>query len=76
MQLGAETMKMARIANLDYATATDYMTAALRGFNMELNEASATRVNDVYSNYNTEKEPHKEILSEKLGHEETRTPTR
>ena len=42
-------MKMARIANLDYATATDYMTAALRGFNMELNEASATRVNDVYS---------------------------
>lgn len=49
MQLGTETMKMARIANLDYATATDYMTAALRGFNMELNEASATRVNDVYS---------------------------
>ena len=49
MQLGVETMKMARIANLDYATATDYMTAALRGFNMELNEASATRVNDVYS---------------------------
>jgi len=25
------------------------MTAALRGFNMELNEASATKVNDVYS---------------------------
>lgn len=49
IQLGTETMKMARIANLDYATATDYMTAALRGFNMELNEASATRVNDVYS---------------------------
>ena len=49
IQLGTETMKMARIANLDYATATDYMTAALRGFNMELNEASATRVSDVYS---------------------------
>ena len=49
MQLGAETMKMARIANLDYATATDYMTAALRGFNMELNETSAQRINDVYS---------------------------
>lgn len=49
IQLSIETMKMARIANLDYATATDYMTAALRGFNMELNEASATRVNDVYS---------------------------
>lgn len=26
------------------------MTAALRGFNMELNQTSATRVNDVYSN--------------------------
>lgn len=49
IQLSVETMKMARIANLDYAKATNYMTAALRGFNMELNEASATRVNDVYS---------------------------
>ena len=47
--LGTETMKMARIAGLDYATATDYMTAALRGFNMELTEFSAQRVNDVYS---------------------------
>ena len=37
VQLSIETMKMARIANLDYATATDYMTAALRGFNMEIN---------------------------------------
>mgnify|MGYP000039047559 CR=1 FL=1 len=42
-------MKMARIAGLDYASATDLMTAALRGFNMELNEVSAQRVNDVYS---------------------------
>jgi hypothetical protein len=25
------------------------MTAALRGFNMEVNEINATRVNDVYS---------------------------
>ena len=47
--LGTETMKMARIAGLDYANATDLMTAALRGFNMELNETSAQRVNDVYS---------------------------
>ena len=47
--LGTETMKMARIANLDYANATNLMTAALRGFNMELNEASAKKVNDVYS---------------------------
>ena len=48
-QIGTETMKMARIANLDNAKATDLMTAALRGFNMELNEVSAQRVNDVYS---------------------------
>ena len=48
-ELGAETMKMARIAGLDYAETTDMMTAALRGFNMELNEVSAKRVNDVYS---------------------------
>ena len=48
-EIGTETMKMARIAGLDYASATDLMTAALRGFNMELNEVSAQRVNDVYS---------------------------
>lgn len=48
-EIGTETMKMARIAGLDYAKATDLMTAALRGFNMELNEISAQRVNDVYS---------------------------
>lgn len=48
-EVGAETMKMARIAGLDYAETTDMMTAALRGFNMELNETSAKRVNDVYS---------------------------
>ena len=49
MQLTGETLKMARIAGLDYADATDLMTAALRGFNMELNETNATRINDVYS---------------------------
>ena len=49
-EIGAETMKMARIAGLDYAQTTDMMTAALRGFNMELNEVSAQRINDVYSN--------------------------
>lgn len=40
---------MARIAGIEAAEATDYMTAALRGFNMELNETSAQRINDVYS---------------------------
>ena len=49
MQLGVETMKMAKIAGMDSAEATKAMTAALRGFNMELNEVSAARVNDVYS---------------------------
>ena len=49
MGLGIETLKMARIAGMDAAKATDLMTAALRGFNMELNQTSAQRVNDVYS---------------------------
>lgn len=49
MALGIETMKMGKIASMDSTEATKAMTAALRGFNMELNETSATRVNDVYS---------------------------
>ena len=48
-ELGEETMKMARIAGMDYSEATDMMTAALRGFNMELNQTSAQHINDVYS---------------------------
>lgn len=44
-----ETLKMARIAGLDAATATDRMTNALRGFNMEINAANAQNINDVYS---------------------------
>jgi len=50
MGIAAETMKMARIAGLEAKDATDMMTAALRGFNMELNNTSAERINDVYSN--------------------------
>ena len=50
MGLANETLKMARIGGLEAAEATDMMTAALRGFNMELNEASGKRINDVYSN--------------------------
>ena len=49
MALTNETLKMARIAGLECADATNLMTAALRGFNMEINETSAQRVNDVYS---------------------------
>lgn len=47
MVLTEETMKMARIAGMDFAEATDRMTAALRGFKLEMSEAS--RVNDVFS---------------------------
>lgn len=49
MAISTETMKMARIAGMEYADATNMMTAALRGFNMAINEQSATRINDVYS---------------------------
>lgn len=49
VEISTQTMKMARIAGLDTAEATDRMTAALRGFNMELNELSAQKVADVYS---------------------------
>ena len=48
-EVANETLKMARIAGMEAADATDMMTAALRGFNMEINEASAQRINDVYS---------------------------
>ncbi len=47
--LSVETLKMARIAGLEAAEATDRMTNALRGFNMALTEANAQRVDDVYS---------------------------
>lgn len=49
MDVSAETLKMARIAGIDAAESTDLMTAALRGFNMEINEASAQKINDIYS---------------------------
>ena len=49
MAVSNETLKMARIAGLDAATASDRMTNALRGFNMEMDKVSAQKVNDVYS---------------------------
>lgn len=49
IELSNETLKMARVAGLDAAEATDRMTAALRGFNMELDQASAQKVADVYT---------------------------
>lgn len=47
--LSTETLKMGKIAGLDAADATNKMTAALRGFNLELNQTNAQRVSDVYS---------------------------
>ena len=48
-EIANQTLKMGRIAGLEAEDATNKMTAALRGFNMELNETSAQRVADVYS---------------------------
>lgn len=48
MGVAIETMKMGRIANLEGEEATNLMTAALRGYNMEMTQAA--HVNDVYSN--------------------------
>ena len=48
MNLTTETLKMARIAGIDYATAADYMTTAIRGFKLEMTDAQ--HVTDVFSN--------------------------
>lgn len=45
--LTAETLKMAKIAGIDYSKATDNMTVALNGFKMTASDAST--VVDVYS---------------------------
>lgn len=47
MKLTEETLKMAKIAGIEYKDATDYMTVAIRGFKMEMTDAQ--RVVDVYS---------------------------
>ena len=47
LAMTTETLKMARIANLDYATTTNYMTTALNGFKLGVEDAG--RVVDVYS---------------------------
>lgn len=47
MKMTTETLKMAKIAGLDYAKATDYMTVAIRGFKLDVEDAG--RVVDVYS---------------------------
>lgn len=47
LSLAEDTLKMATLAGEDYTTATTQMTAAIRGFHMEMDESS--RVTDVYS---------------------------
>lgn len=47
LSLTEDTMKLATLAGNDYATATQEMTSALRGFKMEMDEGS--HVADVYS---------------------------
>lgn len=47
LTLTEETMKLATLAGLDFKEATSQMTAALRGFKMEMDEGA--RVTDVYA---------------------------
>lgn len=47
LTLTKDTMELATLAGLDFSEATSQMTAALRGFKMEMNEGN--RVTDVYS---------------------------
>ena len=47
LSLTEDTMKLATLAGADFETATQQMTAALRGFHMEMDEGS--KVTDVYS---------------------------
>lgn len=48
MAAANETLKMARISNIDYAAATDYATAAVKGFGLAYQDLA--HINDVYSN--------------------------
>lgn len=47
LELTESTMKLATLAGSDFETATSQMTAALRGFHMEMEEGE--RITDVYS---------------------------
>ena len=67
MTLTEETLKLSKISGLDYATTTDYMTTALRGFKMEMTEAS--KVVDVYSNLAA----HTAVSQQELAEAMTRT---
>ena len=67
MTLMNETLKLSKISGLDYATTTDYMMTALRGFKLEMEDAS--RVVDVYSNLAA----HTAVSQQELAEAMTRT---
>ena len=48
MAATTETLKLARVAAIDYASATDYMTSAVKGFGLSYQDLS--HIMDVYSN--------------------------
>lgn len=48
MTAANETLKMARISNIEYSKATDYATAAIKGFGLAYQDLA--HINDVYSN--------------------------
>ena len=48
MTATTETLKLARVAAVDYASATDYMTSAVKGFGLSYQDLS--HIMDVYSN--------------------------
>lgn len=47
LKLTESTMKLATLAGSNFETATEQMTAALRGFHMEMDQGS--HITDVYS---------------------------
>ena len=67
MTLMNETLKLSKISGLDYATTTDYMMTAMRGFKLEMEDAS--RVVDVYSNLAA----HTAVSQQELAEAMTRT---
>lgn len=48
MTAANETLKMARISNIEYSKATDYATAAIKGFGLAYQDLA--HISDVYSN--------------------------
>lgn len=65
--LTTQTLKLSRISGLEYSKATDYMTAALNGFKLGVEDAS--HVVDVYSNLAA----HAAVSQEEISYAMTKT---